>query len=214
MSKVTCHQSISLDGFTAGPNQSLQNPIGEGGMRLHQWMFDTAAFMRMQGQPGGSEGADSDIVEELGSNRNVGAYIMGRNMFDAGRGAWDESWKGWWGEDPPYHAPTFVLTHHPRAPIPMQGGTTFYFVTDGIESALRQAKEAAGDKDIQIAGGADTVRQYLRAGHVDELNLHLVPLTLGSGERLFQDVAGLELTITRVIDSPTVTHLTYRVGLR
>jgi dihydrofolate reductase len=211
MSKVTCHQSISIDGFTAGPNQSLENPIGEGGMRLHQWMFDTAAFMRMQGLAGGSEGADSDIVAELSANANVGAYIMGRNMFDAGRGPWRESWKGWWGEDPPYHAPTFVLTHHPRSPVPMQGGTTFYFVTDGIESAVRQAKEAAGGKDVQIAGGASAVRQVLRAGHLDELNLHLVPVMLGSGERLFQDVGDLELQITRVIDSPTVTHLTYRV---
>jgi dihydrofolate reductase len=211
MSKVICHQSMSIDGFTAGPNQSLENPIGEGGMRLHQWMFDTAAFMKMQGLAGGSEGADSDIVEELGSNRNVGAYIMGRNMFDPGRGAWDESWKGWWGEDPPYHAPTFVLTHHPRSPVPMQGGTTFYFVSDGIESAYRQAREAAGDKDVQVAGGASTVRQVLRAGYLDELNLHLVPVVLGSGERLFQDVGDLVLRITRVIDSPTVTHLTYRV---
>ncbi len=215
MSKVVCHQSISRDGFTAGPNQSLENPIGEGGMRLHQWMFDTAAFMRMQGLPGGSEGPDSDVVEELASNANVGAYVMGRNMFDPGpRGEWDESWKGPWGDDPPYHAPTFVLTHHPRAPVPMQGGTTFYFVTDGIESALRQAKEAAGDKDVQIGGGADTVRQFLRAGYLDELNLHLAPVVLGSGEGLFHDVGDLELTITRVIDSPTVTHLTYRVGLR
>jgi dihydrofolate reductase len=214
MSKVTCHQSISIDGFTAGPNQSLENPIGEGGMRLHQWLFDTAAFMRMQGLEGGSEGPDSDIVEELSSNPNVGAYIMGRNMFDAGRGEWDASWKGWWGENPPYHHPVFVLTHYARQPVPMQGGTTFHFVTDGVESALRQARDAAGQKDVQIAGGAETVRQFLRAGYLDELNLDLVPVVLGSGERLFQDVGEIKLTITRVIDSPAVTHLTYQVGRR
>lgn len=211
MSKVTCHQSISLDGFTAGPNQSVENPIGDGGMRLHQWMFDTAAFMRMQGQPGGSEGADSDIVEELSSNANVGAYIMGRNMFASGRGEWDESWKGWWGDNPPYHAPTCVLTHYPRAAVPMQGGTTFYFVTDGIESALRQAHAAAAGKDVQIAGGASTVRQFLRAGYLDELYLHIAPILLGKGERLLEDVGDLQMTPVEVIASPAVTHIRYRI---
>jgi dihydrofolate reductase len=214
MSKVICHQSISLDGFTAGPNQSLENPIGEGGLRLHQWMFETAAFRRMNGQPGGAEGADSDAVDQIASDPRVGAHIMGRNMFGGGHGPWDLEWKGWWGDNPPYHDAVFVLTHHEREPLPMQGGTTFYFVTDGIESAMRQAREAAGEKDLQIAGGADTVRQFLRAGLLDELNLHLVPVVLGSGERLFQDVGDLKLTITQVISSPAVTHLTYRVERR
>jgi dihydrofolate reductase len=210
-SKVTCHQSISIDGFTAGPNQSLENPIGERGLRLHQWMFDTAAWMRMQGLPGGSEGPDSDIVEELSSNTSVGAYVMGRNMFSPGRGEWDESWKGWWGDVPPYHAPTFVLTHHPRPPVPMQGGTTFYFVTDGIESALRQAREAASDKNVQIAGGASTVRQFLRAGYLDELYLHVVPIVLGNGERLLENVGELQMTPVEVTASPAVTHIRYRI---
>ena len=211
MSKVTCHQSISIDGFSAGPNQSTENPIGEGGLRLHQWMFDTAAFMRMQGLAGGSEGADSDIVAELSANANVGAYIMGRNMFDSGRGPWDESWKGWWGEDPPYHAPTFVLTHHPRSPVPMQGGTTFYFVTDGIESAYRQAREAAGDKDVQVAGGANTIQQVIRAGLLDELYLHVTPIVLGRGERLLENIDHPKLTPVEVVASPAVTHIRYRI---
>ena len=211
MSRVICHQSISLDGFTTGPNQSLGNPIGEGGMRLHEWMFTTAAWARMQGQSGGMEGPDSAVVEELASNAAVGATIMGRNMFDAGRGDWDPAWKGWWGDNPPYHHATYVLTHHPRRPIPMQGGTTFYFVTEGIESALRQAREAAGGKDVQIAGGAATVRQFLRAGHLDELYLDIVPIVLGRGERLLENVGDPRMTPVEVIASPTVTHIRYRI---
>jgi dihydrofolate reductase len=207
--KVTCHQSISLDGFTAGPNQSLENPIGEGGMRLHQWMFETAAWARREGLPPRPETADSEVVEEI--NSGAGAYIMGRHMFGPGRGEWGRDWNGWWGDDPPYHAPVFVLTHHPRAPQPMQGGTTFYFVTDGIESALRRAREAAGDRDVMIAGGAQAVQQFLRAGHLDELHLHLVPVVLGSGERLFENVGEPKLRIERVISSPAVTHLRYRI---
>src|SRR5215472_17557034 len=212
MSKVICHQSMSLDGFSAGPNQSLEDPIGVGGMRLHEWMFDTAAFRRMQGLEGGPETPDSAIVAELSANSNVGAYVMGRNMFAAGRGEWDESWKGWWGEDPPYHAPTFVLTHYPRKPVPMQGGTTFHFVTDGIESAIRQARKAAGAKDVQVAGGASTINQCLRAGLLDELYLHIAPIVLGRGERLFDDVGDVRLTPMEVIASPRVTHIRYRIG--
>ncbi|HEV2475335.1 MAG TPA: dihydrofolate reductase family protein [Candidatus Dormibacteraeota bacterium] len=211
MSKVICHQSISLDGFSAGLNQSMDNPIGEGGMRLHEWMFETAGWRRMQGMAGGTEGPDSAVVEELASNAGVGATIMGRNMFDAGRGDWDPAWKGWWGDNPPYHHATFVLTHHPREPLPMQGGTTFYFVTDGIESALRQAREAAGGKDVQIGGGAATVRQFLRAGHLDELYLDIVPIVLGKGERLLENVGDPRMTPVEVIASPTVTHIRYRI---
>src|SRR4051794_934707 len=161
MSKVTCHTAISLDGFSAGPNQSTDDPIGEGGERLHEWMFQDQMHE-----------ADSRARAEI--TRGNGAYIMGRNMFGPpGGGEWDESWKGWWGDDPPYHAPVFVLTGHARDALPMDGGTTFHFVTDGIEDALDRARAAAGDLDVSIAGGANTVQQYLRAGLVDELNLHI-----------------------------------------
>ena len=157
------------------------------------------------------ETPDSAIVEEIASPSNAGAYVMGRNMFDPNRGEWDESWKGWWGDNPPYHAPVFVLTHFPRQPLDMQGGTTFYFVSDGIESALRQAREAAGDKDVHVAGGADTIRQTLRAGQLDELHLHIVPIVLGAGERLLDGVGALQLTPMTVVASPGVTHIKYRV---
>ena len=167
MSSVTCHISISLDGFVAGPNQSLENPIGEGGMRLHQWMFETASWREQKGLEGGARTADAEVVDE--AVRDVGAYIMGRKMFGGGGGPWDETWRGWWGDEPPYHAPVFVLTHHSREPLSMQGGTTFTFVTEGIDSALEQARAAAGDRDVAIAGGASTVRQYLAAGMLDEL---------------------------------------------
>lgn len=211
MSKVTCHQSISLDGFTAGPNQSLENPLGEGGLRLHEWIFETAAWARMQGLPPRPETPDSAIVEEFASNPRVGAYVMGRNMFGGGHGAWDEDWRGWWGEDPPYHTPVFVLTHHARDPVPMQGGTTFHFVTGGIDSALEQARKAAGDKDVQIAGGASAVRQSIRAGKLDELYLHIVPIVLGTGERLLEDVGDPKMTPVTVVASPAVTHIKYRL---
>lgn len=211
MGIVTCHQSISVDGFTAGPNQTLENPIGEGGMRLHEWMFETAAWRRMQSLPPIPETADSAVVDQIASDPNVGAYVMGRNMFDHGRGEWDETWKGWWGDNPPYHAPVFVLTHHRRDPLPMDGGTTFSFVIDGIESALSKARDAAGDKNVQIAGGAKTIQQALRAGEVDELNLHIAPIVLGAGERLLQDVGDLKMTPVAVIASPHVTHIKYRI---
>src|SRR5260370_985905 len=192
MRKVTSQISISLDGFVAGPNQRLDNPIGEGGMRLHDWLFPTSSWRRQQGQGGGEDGADSDVVDEV--VQGVGAYIMGRKMFGGGSGRWDQEWKGWWGDDPPYHVPVFVLTHHPRQPLPRLGGTTFTFVTDGIKSALDQAQAAAGDQDVAIAGGASTIRQYLAAGSLDELDLHIVPLILGSGQPLLEDVGdpGLE----------------------
>ncbi len=211
MSIVKCDQSISLDGFSAGPDQSEDNPIGVGGMRLHEWMFATAAWARMQSQPGGEESADSAVVDELASDPNVGAYVMGRNMFDKDRGEWDQSWKGWWGPDPPYHAPVFVLTHYPREPVPMEGGTTFHFVTDGIESAVRQAREAAGEKDVQVAGGAHTIAQTIHAGLLDQLYLHVVPVLLGSGERPLENAGNPKLTPVSVVASPSVTHIKYRL---
>jgi dihydrofolate reductase len=212
MGKVTCQISISLDGFVAGPNQSLDNPIGEGGMRLHEWLFTTASWRRQQGLEGGNDGPDSDVIDEV--VEGVGAYIMGRKMFGGGPGRWDPEWKGWWGDDPPYHVPVFVLTHHPRQPLPMQGGTTFTFVSDGIASALKQAKAAAGDQNVAIAGGASTIRQYLAAGSLDELYLHIAPVILGSGERLLEDVGDPVLEPVKVVASPGVTHIKYLIAKR
>ena len=209
MSKVTCQISISLDGFVAGPNQSLENPLGEGGLGLHEWAFATASWREQQGQLGGARGVDSDVLDEV--VQNVGAYIMGRKMFGGGDGRWDQAWKGWWGEDPPYHVPVFVLTHHPRAALPMKGGTTFNFITDGITSALAQARAAAGPKDIVIAGGAHAVQQFLAAGLLDELYLHVVPVVLGAGERLLEYVGKPTLEPVKVLASPAVTHVKYRV---
>ncbi len=209
MGSVSCQISISLDGFVAGPNQSLANPIGEGGMRLHQWVFATASWREQHGEAGGARTVDSDVLDEV--VQNVGAYIMGRKMFGGGAGPWDQSWKGWWGDDPPYHVPVFVLTHHVRAPLPMRGGTTFNFVTEGIESALEQARSAAGGKDVVIAGGARTVQQYLAAGMLDELYLHIVPIVLGAGERLLENVGDPALEPVNVIASPAVTHVKYRI---
>lgn len=209
MSSVTCHISISLDGFVAGPNQSIENPIGEGGMRLHQWVFETASWREQQGLEGGARTADSEVADEV--VRDVGAYIMGRKMFGGGGGPWDETWRGWWGDEPPFHAPVFVLTHHSREPLSMQGGTTFTFVTEGIDAALEQARAAAGDRDVAIAGGASTVRQYLAARMLDELYLHIVPVILGAGERLLEDVGDPILEPVKVIASPAVTHIKYRI---
>ena len=206
---VTCQISISLDGFAAGPNQSLDNPLGEGGLRLHEWVFPTASWRRQEGQEGGEDSPDSDVAGEVA--QGIGAYIMGRNMFGAGRGDWDAAWRGWWGENPPYHTPVFVLTHHLREPLTMEGGTTFNFVTDGIESALQQAQAAAGDQKVSIAGGASTVRQYLASGHLDELYLHIAPVVLGSGERLLEDVGDPVLEPVKVVASPRVTHIKYRI---
>jgi len=209
MSSVTCQISISLDGFVAGPNQSFENPIGEGGMRLHQWVFGTESWRRQQGLDGGERNADSDVIDDHVAG--IGAYIMGRKMFGGGDGPWDETWTGWWGEDPPFHTPVFVLTHHSREPLQMQGGTIFNFVTDGIESALEQARSAAGDKVVSIAGGASAVRQYLAAGLLDELYLHIVPVILGAGERLLEDVGDPNMQPVSVTASPTVTHVKYRI---
>jgi dihydrofolate reductase len=209
MNSVTCHISISLDGFVAGPNQSVENPIGEGGLRLHQWAFQTASWRQQHGQEGGEPTADDEVAAEVVVG--VGAYIMGRKMFGGGDGPWDEGWTGWWGEDPPFHAPVFVLTNHARESLPMDGGTTFHFVTDGIESALEQARAAAGDGDVVIAGGASAVRQALAAGLLDELYLHIVPVLLGSGERLLENVGDPALEIVKVVASPAATHVKYRV---
>jgi dihydrofolate reductase len=178
-------------------------------MRLHEWMFETSAWREAHGQEGGERTADSGVVESLSSG--VGAYIMGRKMFGGGPGRWDLSWRGWWGEEPPYHAPVFVLTHHARDPLPMQAGTTFHFVTDGIESALLQATAAAGDRDVLIAGGASAVRQYIAAGLLDELYLDLVPVVLGAGERLLEEVGRPAMQQVEVVASPTVTHVRYRL---
>ncbi len=209
MSSVTCQLSVSLDGFVAGPNQSLENPIGEGGMRLHDWAFATSTWREQHGLEGGQHSIDAEVAEQV--MQGVGAFIMGRKMFGGGDGEWDETWTGWWGDDPPYHTPVFVLTHHPRQPLPMLGGTTFTFVTDGIEAALAQARAAAGTLDVAIAGGAHTVQQYLAAGLLDELHLHIVPIVLGSGERLFEGVGDQTLEPLEVVASPAATHVRYRV---
>src|SRR5436309_1878444 len=212
MTKVRFSLAMSLDGYVAGPEQSLDNPLGVGGMRLHDWAFPLAAFRREHGLEGGEVNASTPIVEETVAN--VGAYVMGRNMFGGGTGSWpEEPWNGWWGDDPPYHTPVFVVTHHAREPLVMQGGTTFEFVTDGVEAALGQARAAAGGQDVVIAGGASVVRQALGAGLVDEVNVSLVPLLLGGGERLFDNLgdARPELEQIRAIDAPGVTHLKYRV---
>ncbi|MCW3001907.1 MAG: bifunctional deaminase-reductase domain protein [Conexibacter sp.] len=200
---------MSLDGFVAGPDQSVDDPIGKGGMRLHQWVFGTDSWREQHGLEGGERTPDAQVADEVA--QGVGAHIMGRKMFGGGDGPWDETWTGWWGEDPPFHAPVFVLTHHPREPLAMQGGTTFTFVTDGIGSALEQARAAAGDQDVAIAGGASAVQQYLRAGMLDELHLHIVPIILGAGERLLEDVGDPKLEPVEVVASPAVTHVKYRV---
>jgi dihydrofolate reductase len=196
MSKVTCSISMSVDGFVAGPNQSPENPFGEGvDGRLHRWMFE----------------APEENAAEIAMLSEADAFIMGRNMFGPGRGEWDLEWSGWWGEEPPYHAPVFVLTHYPREPLTMEGGTTFTFVTEGIESALEQARAAAGDTSVAIAGGAATVNQYLAAGLIDELRLHVAPVVLGAGERLFEGIGNLSLEPLEVRHTGLVTHMAYRV---
>ena len=209
MTSVTAQLSISLDGFVAGPNQSVDDPLGEGGMALHQWAFDTEGWREQHALDGGERNIDSEVA--AATMEGNGAYVMGRRMFGGGDGPWDDSWTGWWGEDPPYHAPVFVLTHHPREPLTMEGGTTFTFVTGGIEAALEQARIAAAGQDVAIAGGASTVNQFLAAGLLDELQLHVVPLVLGAGERLLEDVGSPRLEQAEVISSPAVTHVTYRV---
>jgi dihydrofolate reductase len=193
--------TISVDGFVAGPSQSREDPVGVGGGRLHQWIFRA-------GEPGHE--ADARLRDEMVEGR--GAYVMGRNMYGPVRGDWDEDWRGWWGEEPPYHAPVFVLTHYPHAPIEMKGGTTFHFVTEGFDAALAQAQAVAGGAPVDIAGGASTVRQALAAGAIGELVLDVAPVLLGRGERLFDGVADPGLTPVEVIPSPLATHVRYRVG--
>jgi dihydrofolate reductase len=196
MTRVTCHMSISLDGFVAGPDQSRDNPVGQGGLKLHEWH-----------QRAGEPGREADI-----GPRDELMNVMGRNMFGPIRGEWDTDWRGWWGDEPPYHAPVFVLTHYARDPIEMEGGTTFHFVTEGFESCLQQARTAAGARDVDIAGGASTVRQAFAADAIDELVLDIVPLLLGSGERLFDDVRDPGLGPVEAIHSPHATHIRYRVA--
>jgi dihydrofolate reductase len=201
--------SVSLDGFGAGSNQSLDNPLGIRGREVHNWMFPTKAFQQMIGKDGGTEGIENALIEN--SFENVGAWIMGRNMFGPVRGEWnDDDWKGWWGDNPPYHVPVFVLTHHARDPIEMKGGTVFYFVTDGIKAALEDAKKVAGGKDIRIGGGVSTVRQFLQAGYIDEMRLAFSPVFLGSGEHLFSgiDLPGLGFTQIQKVNGEGATHIT------
>jgi dihydrofolate reductase len=200
--------SLSLDGYGAGPNQDLANPLGVGGMALHQWAFATRTFRQMHGQEGGATGVDDQFA--VRGFANVGAWILGRNMFGPVRGPWvDESWKGWWGDNPPYHCPVFVLTHHARAPITMQGGTVFHFVTDGIEAAWQRARDAAQGQDVRLGGGVSTVRQYLLAGLIDELHLAIAPVVLGAGENLWAgiNVAKLGFHVTEHVSTASATHV-------
>jgi dihydrofolate reductase len=199
MTKTDCHFSISLDGFMAGPDQSRDNPLGVGGLELHDWHLNEPLT-----EP------DAALVAEL--LRPRGAFVMGRNMFGPIRDEWDEDWRGWWGDDPPYHAPVFVLTHHPHDPIEMAGGTTFHFVTDGFDAAYTRARAAAGDREVSIAGGASTIRQALAAGVIDEMVLDIAPVVLGAGESPFAGLRGLELEPLEVIHSPHASHVRYRVG--
>jgi dihydrofolate reductase len=192
--------SISIDGYGAGPNQDLQNPLGVGGPELFDWFFHTRTWQRMHGDEGGETGTDDDITAQ--GFTGIGAWILGRNMFGPVRGSWpDDSWKGWWGDEPPYHVPAFVLTHHPRAPLTMKGGTVFHFVTDGIHSALEQARDAAAGRDVRLGGGVSTIRQYLRAGLIDELHLAISPVLLGTGEHL---LGGIDL---RALGYECVDHV-------
>ena len=213
MSKLRCHIAISLDGFVAGPNQSEQNPLGEGGELLHGWMVPLGAWREAHGAHGGEANESTRIIEE--TRENVGAGVMGRNMFGpVGGGDWgDGQWKGWWGEDPPYHTDVFILTHYPRDPVEMKGGTTYHFVTDGIERALEQASEAANGRDVRLWGGAQAIQQYMAAGLLDELELHVVSVLLGDGERLFDNLGNAEpqLEQVRAVEAPGVTHLKYKL---
>ncbi len=209
MSKFRVHAfSISIDGYGAGPNQGLKEPLGENGEELHEWIFPTKTFKTLYGDGNGTTGTDDDYVKR--GFENIGAWILGRNMFGPIRDAWpDDAWRGWWGQNPPYHVPVFVLTHHARAPVEMEGGTTFHFVTGGAEEALRLAREAAGSRDIRLGGGAATIRQYLRARLVDEMHFAIAPVILGSGEHLFRDLdlRALGYRVTEHVPSGGVTHV-------
>jgi dihydrofolate reductase len=211
MTRLTFDITMSLDGFIAGPNPGAEQPLGEGGERLHEWVYGLKSFRERHGRTGGTENRDAEILEE--SFAGTGAIVMGRRMFGGGDGPWDESWEGWWGDEPPFGVPVFVLTHHPREPLAMKGGTTFTFVTEGIESALEQARSAAAGKDVAVAGGANVAQQYLKRGLLDEFQVHVAPLLLGDGTRLFDHLGPdqVELEIVRVVESEAVTHLKYRV---
>jgi dihydrofolate reductase len=207
--------SMSLDGFVAGPDQTLEEPLGEGGEQLHEWAIAVASWRESHGLEGGERNVDDEVLRE--HTDSIGATIMGRRMFSGGEGPWEEdpNSDAWWGDEPPFHHPVFVLTHHTREPLEKRGGTTFTFVTEGAESALELAREAAGGKDVAVGGGAEAAQQYLKAGLLDELQLHVVPVLLGGGVRLFKDLAGApgQLERVRVVESPTgVTHLKYRVA--
>jgi dihydrofolate reductase len=208
-SKLRVHGfAVSIDGYGAGPNQDITNPLGVGGTALHQWVFGTRTFQRMFGKDEGATGVDDDFAAR--GFENIGAWILGRNMFGPVRGPWpDETWKGWWGENPPYHVPVFVLTHHPRADLTMDGGTTFHFVNDGIEAVLRRAVAAANGKDVRLGGGVATIRQYLRAGLIDEMHIAVAPVLLGAGESLFAgiDVPALGYQRTEHVPTPNATHI-------
>jgi len=208
MPKLRVHNiAISLDGYAAGPAQDADNPLGVGGESLHNWVFETRTGRAMIGADGGSEGADDEFMRR--GDENIGATVMGRNMFGPIRGGWgDQSWTGWWGDEPPYHHDVFVLTHHPRADVTMKGGTTFHFVTDGIEAALKRAFEAAGGRDVRIGGGVATIQAYLRAGLVDELHVAEVPILLGGGERLLDGDAASGYRVTGFVPSESVAHYT------
>jgi dihydrofolate reductase len=212
MAQLRFEIAISVDGYVAGPNQSEENPLGEGGEQLHEWVLKLEAWRKAHGREGGEVNPSNEVVAE--AMEGIGAAVMGRNMFGGAPGPWgDDPWTGWWGEDPPFHVPVFVLTHHQRGPLEMEGGTTFHFVTEGIESALGQAMEAAGGEDVRLGGGANAAQQYLAAGLIDELQLNVVPILLGDGERLFENVgADLVLEQTRVVHTPEVTHVRYRVS--
>jgi dihydrofolate reductase len=215
MPKLRMDVSMSLDGYIAAPEQSLEDPLGKGGMRLHEWVFGLERFREQHGMEGGDrESPDNEIVAEV--TRGIGAVVMGRKMFSGGSGPWesDPNADAWWGDDPPFHVPVFVLTHHEREPLVKQGGTTFHFVTGGIGSALEQARAAAGDQDVSLAGGASITQQYLAAGLLDEFQIHVVPVLLGGGVRLFDGTVPVpvELEAERVVASPAVTHLRFRVG--
>ena len=209
MSRLIVHSfTISLDGYGAGPHQSKETPLGEGGEELHEWLVETRFFKQMGGREGGVTGIDNEFAER--GMANIGAFILGRNMFGPIRGPWpDESWRGWWGKNPPYHTPTFVLTHHPRPPLEMEGGTVFHFVTEGIEAALDQARTAARGKDVRIGGGAATIRQYLRAGLLDEIHLAISPILLGQGEPLLEgiDLPALGYTVKEHVSTEKALHL-------
>ena len=211
MGKVVANISMSLDGYIAGPNPTLEEPLGVRGEELHEWVFGLEAWRQPHGLPGGETGPDNDIMRE--TTANIGAVIMGRKMYSGGEGPWenDPNPDGWWGDNPPFKVPVFVLTSHERETVTKEGGTSFTFVTDGIESALKQAKAAAGDKDISLGGGANAIQQFIAAGLADELEIHLVPILLGGGTRLLDNLGEAKLEKIRVIDSPQVTHLKFRI---